>query len=149
MSKFKDLSRKRKAIIIIAFVLVGCLIFAVGRWCYAVLKLLDRFYEPDIVISSSDGHHELVIREFSCLGGAGAEIYIREPGQDKWYNSWKMKEIGEAVTDDYYHSFTEGTYYVEWESDKVTIYYYMGLSPRVENVNDRSTWCGIFSYEFE
>lgn len=141
MSKLKDLSRKQKVIIIIAIVLVGCLIFAVGRWYFAVSKMLDRYYKPDIVIPSPDGHHELVIREYSCLGGVGADVYIREPGQDK------MKEIGDAGGDDYYLTFTNGTYYVEWESEKVTIYYYRDLL--VENVNDSSTWCGVLSYEFE
>ena len=141
MSKLRDLSRKQKIIIIIVLVLVGCLIFAVGRWYFAVSRLLDRYYKPDIVIPSPDGHHELVIREYSCLGGVGAEIYIREPGQDK------MKEIGGAGADDYYLTFTNGTYYVEWENDRVTIYYYEALD--IEKKNDPSTWRGMVSYEFE
>lgn len=147
MSKFRDLSMKSKIILVVSLVVVACLILAVGVYWYIGSKLFSRLYKPDIVISSPDGQYELVIREYSCIGGVGAEIYIREPGQDKWYNSWKMKEIGSGGADDYYLTFTNGTYYVEWESDKVTIYYYMDLL--VENVNDRSTWRGVLSYEFE
>ena len=144
MSKFKNPSKKSRIIIITSLVLAVCLILAVGIHFLGIVMLFSRHYEPDIVISSPDGQHELVIREFSCLGGAGAEIYIREP---KWYNSWKLKEIGNAGTDNYYQTFTKGTYYVEWESDEVTIYYYEGL--RIEKANDRSTWQGVVSYEFE
>ncbi len=60
-----------------------------------------------------------------------------------------MKQIGRAAPDDYYHPFAEGTYYVEWESDKVTIYYYKNLSIEVENRNNRSTWRGIVSYDLD
>lgn len=108
--------------------------------------MFGRLYEPNLVIASPDGQYELVIREYSCLGGVGADIYIRG---GEWYNIWNKKEIGHASGDDAYQPFSNGTYYVEWESDKVTIYYYRGLSPQAENVNDRSTWKGVFSYEFE
>ena len=108
--------------------------------------LFGRHYEPNLIISSPDGQYELVIREYSCLGGGGADIYIRGT---EWYNIWNKKEIGHASGDDSYQPFSNGTYYVEWESDKVTIYYYRGLSPLAENVNDRSTWRGVLTYEFE
>ena len=140
MSIFQNLSTKSRIIIIIALVLVVCLILSVGIYYYKVSKILSKFYEPDIIISSPDGQYELVIREWTCLGGAGADFYIRD-------NSWRLKRIGRGGADDYYLTFTNGTYYVEWESDKVTIYYYMDLL--VENVNDRSTWRGVLSYEFE
>lgn len=106
-----------------------------------------RAYEPDLIISSPDGQYELVIREFSCLGGAGAEIYMREPGQDKWYNRWMEKKVGQASTDDYYLTFTNETFYVEWESDKVTVCYYKGVE--IENMNDRSTWRGMVTYDLD
>lgn len=147
MSKFKNLSKKSRVIIIISLVLAVCLLLAVGMYFFIVSKMLSRYYEQDLIISSPDGQYELVVREYQCLGGAGAEIYIRKPGQDKWYNSWMMKKIGSAVTGDYYQTFNAGTYYVEWESNKVTIFYY--TKARIENSDDRSTWRGVISYEFE
>ena len=104
----------------------------------------SRDYEPSFVISSSpDEQYELVVREWSCLGGAGADVYIKET---EWYNSLNKKLVGTAMGDDYYQPFSNGTYYVEWESDKVTIYYYKAVP--AESVNDRSTWRGVISYEF-
>ena len=148
MSKLIDLSRNQKIIIIIVLVLVGCLIFAVGRWFYAFSKAFDRQYNPDVIISSSpDGRYELVAREWGFGMGGGAEIYIRKPGQEKGDNSIEEQHIGDTSTDDGYPCFTRGTYYVEWESDKVTIYYYEDL--QVEDVNDPSTWRGVLTYEFE
>lgn len=147
MRNFRALSLTSRIIIIVALVLVVCLLLAIGTYFYILSKALSRFYETDLVLSSPDGQHELVIREFSCLGGAGAEIYIRQPGQDKWYNRWMEKKVGTTVTDDYFQSFAWGAYYVEWENDHVTLYYCKGLA--VENVNDRSTWRGTVEYKFE
>lgn len=144
MTKFKDLTPTARIIIIIALVLVVCVIIAAGAYWYIASKILSRVYEPDLIISSPDGQYELVVREWSCLGGSGADVYIRET---EWYNSWKMNEIGTVRADDYYYPFANGTYYVEWEIDKVTIYYYKCLS--IENVNDRSTWRGIVSYNLD
>lgn len=147
MRKFKNLSKKSRIIITTSLVLAVCLILAVGTHFSGVIMLFSRHYEPNVVISSSpDDQYEIVVREWSCLGGAGADIYIRGA---EWYNSWNKKEIGHASVDDYYQPFSNGTYYVEWESNKVTIYYCMGLGPWVENVNDRSTWRGVLCYEFE
>ena len=147
MRKFSSLLITTRIIVIVAFVLAVCLLLTVGIYFFALSKAFSRYYETDLCISSPDGQHELVVREFSCLGGAGAEIYIREHGQDKWYNSWMAKEVGQVVTDDYYHSFSNGTYYLEWEIDKVTIYYCKGVP--VESLNDRSTWRGKLICEFE
>ena len=146
MRKFENLSRKSQIIINTSLVLAVCLILAAGIFFFGIWMMFGRLYEPNLVIASPDGQYELVIREYSCLGGVGADIYIRGT---EWYNIWNKKEIGHAGGDDAYLPFANGTYYVEWESDKVTIYYYRGLSPQAENVNDRSTWKGVFSYEFE
>ena len=147
MRKFSDLSTTLRIIIIISIVLVLCLVIAAGIYMYIGSQMLGREYEPDLVISSPDGQQELVVREFSCLGGAGAEIYIRKPGQDKWYNSWMKKQLGTIGTDDYYQTFTNGTYDVEWASNEITVYYYKGVP--AENPNDRSTWCGMASYSLD
>lgn len=151
MDKFKRLSPKTRMILMILFIIFALLAILVvirGLYTWYVISgLLSRFYEPDIILSSPDGQHELVIREFSCLGGSGAEFYIREPGQDKWYNSWMMKEVGNAGMDDYCQPFTAGSYYVIWESDQVTVCYHEGLG--VENEKDRSTWRGKKVFELE
>ena len=148
MSKFKDLSRKRKIVIIITVVLVGCLTFAVGSWYYAFSKAFVRQYSQDVIISSSpDGKYELVAREWAFGMAGGADIYIRKPGKEEGDNSSEEQYIGAASTDDGYPSFSRGNYYVEWENDKVTIYYYEDLG--VEKISDRSTWRGILMYEFE
>ena len=146
MRKFKNLSKKSRIIIITSLVLAVCLVLAAGIFFIGISMLFGRHYEPNLIVSSPDGQYELVIREYSCLGGVGADIYIRGT---EWYNIWNKKEIGHAGGDDSYQPFSNGTYYVEWESDKVTIFYYMGLGPWAENVNDRSTWRGVFTYEFE
>ena len=147
MRKFSNLSVTSRIMIIIAIVLIVCVIVAVGIYMYIGSQMLSREYEPDLIISAPDGQNELVVREFSCLGGAGAEIYIRKPGQDKWYNSWLKKQIGTIGTDDYYQTFTNGTYDVEWESNQITIYYYKGVP--AENANDPSTWRGMVRYDLE
>ena len=146
MSKYNNLSKRARIILITSLVLAVCLILAAGIYFFGIWMMLGRHYEPNLIISSPDDQYELVIREYSCLGGGGADIYIRGT---EWYNIWNKKEIGHAGGDDGYQPFSNGTYYVEWESDKVTIYYYMCLGPWTENVNDRSTWQGVFSYEFE
>jgi len=144
LKSLKELSKKSKIILIICTIIVLCLILAFGRYYYLVSLVLSRRYEPDIIISSPDGRYDLVVREWSYGMGGGAEIYIRKRGQD---NSWKEQRIGSTKTDDGYNSFARGNYYVEWESDKVTIYYYTNF--QIEKTSDRSTWRGVFSYEFE
>ncbi len=145
MSRFKNLSKKSRIILIIGLVLVVCLILVGMVYWFIASRLLSREYEPDLIISSPDGQYELVVREWYYLVGGGSEIYIRKPGQDKWYNSWMKKEIGTTSSETL--SFAGGHYYVEWKSDKVTIYYYKGLG--IENVNDCSTWRGIVSYDLK
>lgn len=149
MRKFKNLSPKTRMILIIissilALVTILAIIRGLSPW-YAVAKILSKAYEPDLMIFSPDGQYELVVCEWFYTVGGGSEIYIRKPGQDKWYNSWMKKEVGTTSSETL--SFAQGHYYVEWECDRVTIYYYTGLS--VENVNDWTTWRGEVSYEFE
>lgn len=145
MSKFVNWPKKSRTIHVISLVLVACLILVVGNCFFRIRMALSRVYEPAFVISSSpDNQYELVAREWSCLGGGGADVYIRK---NEWYNRWNKQQIGTANPDDYYQTFSKGTYYVEWEDAKVTIYYYDGLA--IENVNDRSTWRGVLSYEFD
>lgn len=134
------------ALIVVVSILLGVLSMA-GYFRFAGAKMLDRIYEPEMIIPSPDGRYELVVQEWSCLGGAGADVYIREPGQDQWYNSWMRKQIGTASGDDYYQPFSGGTYHVEWQRHQVTICYYRDLA--VEDVNDRSTWRGQLVYELE
>jgi hypothetical protein len=147
MRKFITLSLTSRILITVSIVLIACFILAVGIHLYLGSVIFSRTYKPNLIIPAPDGQHELVVCEFSCLGGAGAEIYIREPGQDKWYNSWMKKQIGNAGTDDYYETFTNGTYEVLWEKDAVTVRYYRGVP--AENAADRSTWGGMVRYEME
>lgn len=147
MTKFRDFTPKARIIIMIALVLVLCGFIAAGAYWFIASSMLSRTYEPELVIAAPDGQHELVIREYSCLGGAGAELYIRRPGQDKWYNSWREKQIGNAGTDDYYQPFSAGKYDVQWESNQVTVRYYQNVA--IENGADPSTWKGVVRYEFE
>ena len=145
MRKFTSLSITSRVIFIVALALVVSLILAAGIHFFGVVRLFSRHYEPSFVISSSpDDQYELSVREWSCLGGGGADVYIRGT---EWYNSWNKKKIGTAIGDNGYQPFSNETYYVEWENDTVTIYYYESLP--VENVNESSTWRGIVIYEFE
>lgn len=144
MRKFKNLSKKSRIILIIALVTVVCFMIVAGIQYYIASKILSKCYEPDLIISSPDGQYELVICEWFYTVGGGSEIYIRKPGQDKWYNSWMKTKIGTTSAETL--SFAQGQYYVEWESDKVTIYYYQGVP--AENANDRTTWGGMVSYGF-
>ena len=133
--------------VIVAIFLLSMLVFGVYFWI-ATSAMLSRHYEPEVVFSTSpDGRYELVACEYSCLGGAGADIYIRERGQENMYVGWRKNSIGHVSGDDYYQPISGGTYYVEWETDRVTIYYYEHLL--VENRNDRSTWQGVLTYELE
>lgn len=147
MRKFGSLSKTTRIILIIALVLVIGSMISVGIQHYYISKVFTKAYGPDLIVPSPDGQHELVIREWEWWSQGGAEIYIRKPGQDKWYNSWMMKDIGNASTEDLYHPFSRGNYYVEWDSDNVTIYYHQGYG--IENGSDRSTWRGVIRYEFE
>ena len=143
MRKFGDLPIARRIIIVIAIILVACLILGVGIYIFIGRLILNRDYEPDLVVPSPDGKYELVIREWTYTVGGGADIYLRKPGQDKWYNSWRKKEIGSINSAPF--CFAQGHYSVEWNSDNITIYYYRGYA--IEDVNDRSTWRGILSYD--
>ena len=146
---FYYLSRKKQIILIICAVLVVCLL--VGAVCFYVYlsNLVSNAYlEPDIIVSSPDGQYELVIRERRMMGESDGYIYIRKPGQDKWYNRWKEQHIGNTLSDEYL-PFANGYYYVEWESDKVTIYYLKGFYSDGEKIDDRSTWLGVLTYELE
>ena len=134
----------RNLFIIVAIVLAVCLSIGAGTYMYIGSQISGRTYEPELVIASPDGQCELVIRAFSCLGGAGAELYIRNPGQDKWYNRWMKTKIGTVGTDDYYQPFTNGAYEVEWETDHITVYYCKGVP--AENKNDPATWRGVLTY---
>ena len=129
-------------LVMVAFGFVAMLVL------YIVCGIMFRpTYDPDYFILSPDGQYELVICEWSFGMGGGADVYIRKAGQEKGDNSSEEQYIGHASTDDGYPAFGEGNYYVEWESDKVTIYYYEDL--QVEDVNDPSTWRGVLTYEFE
>ena len=133
--------------VIVAIFLLSMLVFGVYFWI-AASAMLSRHYEPEVVFSTSpDGRYELVACEFSCLGGAGADIYIRDTESKTTLANWKKNEIGNISGDDYYQPISGGTYYVEWETDRVTIYYYEHLL--AENRNDRSTWQGVLTYELE
>ena len=145
MRKFKSLSKRARVISISLALIVG-LILAVGIYfLLGAFLLFGRHYEPSFTISTSpDDRYELVVREWSCLGGGGADVYIRET---EWYHHWNKKEIGTTSVDDGYQPFSHDTYYVEWQSDKVTVYYYGCYY--IENRNDRSTWLGVLSYDLE
>jgi hypothetical protein len=104
-------------------------------------------YEPDIIVSSPDGQYELVIREEAQLHASAAVIYIRKPGQDQWYNSWKEQLIGSTLSDECL-PFTNGYYYVKWESERVVLGYYRGYDTSVEDKDDPTTWQGLLIYEF-
>lgn len=132
--------------VIVSILLLSMLAFGVYYWI-VISAMCSRYYEPEMVLPSSNGQYDLVVREWSCLGGAGADVYLRKTEQGEWYNSWMKLKIGTASGDDYYQPFSHGTYEVEWESDRVTIYYYRDLS--VEDRNDPSTWLGVVTYELE
>jgi hypothetical protein len=149
MYDFYYSSRKKQVMLIVCAALVLCLL--VGAVCfigYLRIRAYTYYLEPDIILSSPDGQYELVIREEARLHVSDAAIYIRKPGQDKWYNSWKERHIGNTLSDEYL-PFANGYYDVEWESNKVTIHYFQGYGHIDEDRNDRSTWQGIFVYEFE
>jgi hypothetical protein len=122
----------------------------VGAVCfYAYLSDLvsNAYLEPDIIVSSPDGQYELVIRERRMMGESDGYIYIRKPGQDKWYNSWKEQHIGNTLSDECL-PFTNGYYYVEWESKRIVLGYYRGYDTSIEDKDDPSTWQGLLIYEF-
>jgi hypothetical protein len=145
---FYYLSRKKQIILIICAVLVVCLL--VGAVCFYVYlsNLVSNAYlEPDIIVSSPDGQYELVIRERRMMGESDGYIYIRKPGQDKWYNSWKEQLIGSTLSDECL-PFTNGYYYVKWESERVVLGYYRGYDTSIEDKDDPTTWQGLLIYEF-
>ena len=145
---FYYLSRKKQIILISCAVLVVCLL--VGAVCFYVhmaIRINTPDYEPDIIVSSPDGQYELVIREEAQLHASAAVIYIRKPGQDKWYNSWKEQHIGNTLSDECL-PFTNGYYYVKWESERVVLGYYRGYDTSVEDRDDPTTWQGLLIYEF-
>ena len=145
---FYYLSRKKQIILSICAVLVVCLlVVAVCLYVDMVIRINAPDYEPDIIVSSPDGQYELVIREENSFHDSHANFIIRKPGQDKWYNKWKEQDIGGGWSEEFL-PFANGYYYVEWESDKVTIYYLKGFYSDGEKMDDRSTWQGLFSYEF-
>ena len=85
MRKFISLSLTSRVIIIVALVLVVSLVLFVGIRFFGIVMLFSRHYETSYVISSSpDDQYELAVREWSCLGGGGADVYIRGT---EWYNS--------------------------------------------------------------
>lgn len=129
-------------ILLISLVMFVCVIVAlVINHCIASVAL-GRFYKPDLVLTSPDGKYELVVRAYDCLGGSGAEVYIRKAG---WYNGWTKKKIGDIGMNNYYMPFSKGKYYVEWEDDKVTLCCCRGLG--IEDKNDPATWVGVLSYD--
>ena len=136
----KKISVKRRIIIVSLLIVVCAIVAMVINHC-VVLIISRRSYRPDIVLASPDGKYELVVRAYDCISEAGAEVYIRNPG---WYNILTKKQIGDVHTDDYYMPFSKGEYYVEWEDDKVTLYYCKGLGG-FEDKNDPSTWVGVLS----
>ena len=98
---FYYLSRKKQIILISCAVLVVCLLVAaVCFYVYMAIRINTPDYEPDIIHSAPDGQYELVIREEAQLHASAAVIYIRKPGQDKWYNSWKEQHIGNTLSDE-------------------------------------------------
>ena len=148
MRDFEQPPKAARIIVIIGLVVVVVSLTVMAVMCVLAKIAFRREYDSDIIISSSpDGKYELVAREWGFGMGGGAEIYIRKSGQGKENNSSEEQYVGSANTDDGYPSFSRGNYYVEWENDKVTIYYYKDLL--VEKISDRSTWRGVLRYEFE
>ena len=143
MTKIRNINPKNRILITVAIVFCACLILGAGIYFFLASLVLSRDYQPDLVIASPDGQYELVICEWFYTVGGGSEIYLRKPGQDKWYNSWQKTKIG--TTSSEILSFAQGHYDVEWSSDRVTVCYYQGY--QIENVSDPTTWRGTVRYE--
>jgi len=146
MRKFKDLPKALKVTCFISLAIVVILIIVGSVLTWAVMGLISPSYEPDIIIASPDGEYEIVAREWYFSHNGGTDLYIRKAGQDKWYNSWLEKYMG-GLDSSIDNIFSAGYYEVEWDSDKVTIYYPKGRGK--DGSLDRSTWRGILTYEFK
>lgn len=95
--------------------------------------LFKRHYESETKIVSPDGNHTVIIKQFSVMGGSGAEVYYKGKGDLR-----KIRK-GQLIFDDYTLPFSdERAYSVSWGDDEVEIKYYSGTP--AENIDNPETW---------
>lgn len=145
MMKTSGKKRVRLWVIVLSLlVAVALIIPATAVW--AAFGVIGKEYLPETVIPSPDGKYELIVCEWETFYGGGSEVYLRESGHDKWYNSWIRTKIGTTSAEYGIRPFSNGYYYVEWENEQVIVHYYRGVE--AEDPDDSTTWLRSFSAEY-
>ena len=107
------------------------LLLILGTFIWVISSLSPgRNYLDELSLSSPDGRHTLIIREWETLGGTGAEIFCKP-------DSGKKVKLGRTHADDCVFPFRDGLYTVDWKGDSVLIRYYSG---RATQTDDPGTW---------
>ncbi len=115
---------------------LGVLFFLAAAILMSACDRIGKAYKDDIYVLSPDGKYRLIIQEWGTIGGAGAEIYIEN--RKALIPSLTRKHIGNATSDDCEFPFEDGDYYVQWESERVLIFYYGATG--AEDYSDPETW---------
>lgn len=116
------------SIIVLALVVVAIILFDNFSGHYG------KEYLEDIVITSDDGAHIIVLKEWGTVGGTGAEIYYLK---DNLFGYKKIK-IGETISKDSCYPFRDNNYIVEWNDTTVVISYFSGRQS--QSINESSSW---------
>ena len=127
------MKNNRKKSIVLLFVAIAIILLIA-----TFFDGFGRYYNNDLVVTSPDGKHQLLIREWGTLGATGAEIYATNPHLPMFSNRLTKIKVGDTLSDDCCYSFFEGNYDIVWEDDCAVIYYYSGIGKEV--FNDKSTW---------
>ncbi len=122
--------RKYKQIVILILVLIaiGSVLFFGCRY-FIIQRVLDRHYFETLEVASQNGNYKLQIREWSALGGTGAEIYYVE--------NRKIVKLGETHAKSGNYPFRSGDYVIDWTDEYICIKYQSG---RNVETDDLSTW---------
>jgi hypothetical protein len=127
------MKNNRKKMIVLLFVAMAIILLIA-----AFFDGFGRYYKNDLVVTSPDGNHQLLIREWETLGGTGAEIYATNPHLPMFLSRLIKMKVGNTVSDERCCSFSEGRYDIVWEENCAVIYYFSGIGK--EDFKDRSTW---------
>ncbi|MBR4072153.1 MAG: hypothetical protein IKK26_06340 [Clostridia bacterium] len=116
------------SIIVLVLVVVAIILFDNYSGHYG------KEYLEDIVITSDDGAHIIVVKEWGTVGGTGAEIYYLK---DNLFGYKKIK-IGETISKDSCYSFRDNNYIVEWNDTTVAISYFSGRQS--QTIDNSDSW---------
>ena len=126
--------RIRRCLLYVLLTILICAALYSALWICIASTALGRTYDASVTTTSQDGKYQLALKEYTCLGPSGAEV---------WLNN---KKIGDLLFDDYNTPIAAKAYKIEWQDEELIIQYFSGIG--TEKRDDSCTW-RTFQYKLD